>query len=151
MPTQEPSPSRLAALAVLAAALHLAFDAIGAALPWTSPPYLLLAWAPEPFRVLSPVAVSIAASAVDGAIAAIALAALEPSRGRSLGRQAILLAAVLWAFWLLSGGLLAAVWLAAPAGLVVASLAAGIPRCAAVAFALAALSRPRRRAEGGER
>ncbi|ACG72674.1 conserved hypothetical protein [Anaeromyxobacter sp. K] len=143
-----PGPPRRAhglALAALAGAVHLACDAAAAQVHAIAPPYLLLDHAAELFRDLLAldrtailVTVSVAASAVNGAIAALMAVALEdaPRRRRAL-------AWVLTAFWVLSGGLLILVYLSPPWGVALGSLAAGVPRAWAVAWVLdRALGRP---------
>lgn len=104
----------------------------------TAPPYLLLDHAAEVFRELLALdrtailtTVAVAASAVNGAIAAMLAVALEavPHRRRTL-------AWVLVAFWVFSGGLMILVYLSPPWLTVLGSLAAGIPRAWLVAWAL---------------
>ncbi len=128
--------SRAVLLAFVAAVLHLACDLAATLLPVATPPYLLLAFAPEAFQALSPLAVSIAASAVNGIIAAIALAAIEPAAARTPGRQVAVLGAVLFAFWLLSGILTAVVWLTGAGWRLIGALGFGAPRALAVATVL---------------
>lgn len=119
-------------LAFLAAAVHLVFDWLGSRLDVTTPPYLLLRYAPEVFReILDPVGVSVAASLVQGAIAVLIGAAFEQ---RPAGRRAVPLALALWGLFVLSGGLLELVYLSAPWPVALGSLAAGLPRAAAVAW-----------------
>jgi hypothetical protein len=96
------------------------------------------------FQLLSPVAVSIAVSAVSGIIGAIAVLALEPPR-----RRPVTLALVVTAFWLFSAGLTRVVWLSTPWGETVAGLLFGIPRGAAVGWCLAHLATPRVSASTG--
>ncbi len=131
--------SRAALLALVAGAVHLACDLAARLLPGAAPPYLLLAYMPEPFQALSPVAVSIAASAVNGLIACIALVALEPPPARPRRRQMAVLAAVLFSFWLLSGVLTAVVWLSGAGWRLVGALGLGAPRALAVAAVLVRL------------
>jgi hypothetical protein len=124
-----PRPVRLA---LLAGAVHLAFDWLASRLEATTPPYLLLRHAPELFRdVLDPVGVAVAASLVQGVIAVLIGAAFEE---RPAGRRAVPLALALWGLWILSGGLLELVYLSAPWPVALGSLAAGLPRAAAVAW-----------------
>jgi hypothetical protein len=138
---------RAAAFSLVAALAHLAIDALSSRWPWTTPPHLQLAYAPEVVReMLSPLAVGIAASAVNGVIAGIALLAVEPWAGPAPGRRTLRLGVVLFGFWLLSDGLLALVWLSAPWSLVLGGLAAGLPRSLAVGWLLARLARPAKRA-----
>ncbi len=133
-----------ALLALAAAAVHLACDLTATFLPGATPPHLLLRYAPEPFQTLSPVAVGIAASAVNGIIAAIALAAVEPAQARSPGRQVTVLAAALFAFWLLSGSLTAVIWLTGAGWHVAGALGVGAPRAILVAAVLVWLHSRRR-------
>ncbi|MFL5300493.1 MAG: hypothetical protein ACJ79R_09140 [Anaeromyxobacteraceae bacterium] len=130
-----PSPSRLAALALAAAALHGGLDALCSAAALTTPPYLRLGDAPEVFQLVSPLAVSIAASAVSGIIAAIAVSIVGAARAR---RRA--LGAALAGFWLFSAVLLRLTWLDTPLLPTIVGLACGIPRGFAVGWALSALS-----------
>lgn len=132
---------RILGLAAAAGGLHLALDGLTWLVPWAAPPHLLLRWAPDFVReMVGPLGVGIAASIIWGIIAVIALAAIEPGAA-SPARRARVLAAVLWGFWLLSEGLMAWVWLDAPAGPVLGGLAAGIPRSALVAWVLVRLER----------
>jgi hypothetical protein len=130
------SRSRLAALALAAAALHGGLDALCSAAALTTPPYLRLGDAPEVFRLVSPLAVSIAASAVSGMIAAIAVSIVGEARAR---RRT--LGAALTAFWLFSAVLLRLTWLDTPLLPTLVGLACGIPRGFAVAWAVSALAR----------
>ena len=149
MPTSAgPQPTlasgRASALSLLAALVHLGFDALSSRWPGSTPPHLQLAYAPEFVReMLSPLAVGIAASAVNGAIAGVALLAVAPWDGPARGRRALRLGIVLFGFWILSDGLLALVWLSAPWPLVLGGLAAGLPRSLAVGWLLASLAGPR--------
>lgn len=127
---------RLAALALLAALLHLVLDWLFHFAEWSSPPHLLVRHAPEVFQMLSPLAVGIAASAVNGAISLIALLSVDPGEGRPPARRSIALGLVLWGFWILSEGLLALVWLSAPALTVLGGLAFGLPRSLLMAWLL---------------
>jgi hypothetical protein len=127
-----PTPPRPFRLALSAAAVHLAFDGLSSRLEATTPPYLLLAHAPEVFRdVLDPVGVAIAASLVQGIMSALIGAAFEE---RPRGRRVLPLGLALWGLWILSGGLLALVYLSAPWTVTLGSLAAGLPRTVAVAW-----------------
>jgi hypothetical protein len=125
-------PPRPVRLALLAGAVHLALDGLSSRLEAVTPPYLLLAYAPEVFReVLDPVGVAIAASLVQGVMSALIGAAFEQ---KPRGRRVLPLALALWGLWILSGGLLALVYLSAPWPVALGSLAAGLPRAAAVAW-----------------
>ncbi len=124
-----PSSRRAAAIVLTAAALHAAFDAVTYRLPWTAPPYLRLQDAPEAFRTLSPVAVSLPTSIVGGVIALIAVAALEPRH-----RRAATLGAVITGFWLLSAALMRVVWLSTPWSVTLVALLAGVPRGFAIGW-----------------
>lgn len=132
-----PAPSgalrtRVFRLTAVAAAVHLGCDALSSRLLATTPPYLLLQYADEAFRtLLSPIAVSIATSAVNGAIAGLIGAALEESP-----RRLRAVAVVLTGLWLLSSGLLALIYLSVPWGIALGGLAAGVPRGLAVAWAV---------------
>ncbi len=127
---------RLVALALLAALLHLGLDWLLHFAEWTSPPHLLVRHAPELFQLLSPLAVGIAASSVNGVISLIGLLLVDPAAGRPPARPTLVLGLVLWGFWILSEGLLALVWLSAPALAVLGGLAFGLPRSLLVAWAL---------------
>jgi len=132
---------RLLGLAAIAAGMNLALDGLSWLVPFAAPPHLLLRYAPEFVReMLGPLAVSIAASAVWGLIGLIALLAIEPGAAPP-ARRVRIFATALWGFWLLSEGLMALVWLEAPWGPVLGGLLAGIPRSAAVAWALVRLER----------
>lgn len=132
---------RLLGLALLASGLDLALDGITWLVPLAAPPHLLLRHAPDFVRqVVGPLGVSIAASIVWGLIGVLALLAVEPGAAPR-ARRARILAALLWGLWLLSEGLLALVWLDAPWAQVLGGLAAGLPRSAAVAWALTRVER----------
>jgi hypothetical protein len=131
-------PSRLQGvrLAALAGAVHLAFDVLASRLEATTPPYLLLDHAGEFFREIVMldrtavlVSVAIGAAAVNGVIAALLGTALEASP-----RRRGMLGWVLFGLWVFSGGLMILVYLYLPWGLVLGSLAAGLPRSFAVAW-----------------
>ena len=131
-----PRQARLSRLALVAALLHLGFDAITRPFPATTPPYLLLRYMADVFRemlgMLGVGAVSAVTSAVNGLVSAIfALALAEVARARWAK-----LAALLLAVWLLTGGAILAIYVAAPWGIALGSLAAGLPRAAAIAFFL---------------
>lgn len=128
--------TRVPVTAVIAAAAHLAFDVLSSRIPWTTPPYLLVDYVAGPFRDIVAIdrtavsiAVAIAASSVNGLITATLAAALDDAARRVRG-----LGLLLSALWGLSGGLLALIYLSAPIGILVGSLAAGIPRSFAVAW-----------------
>lgn len=131
---------RLAALALLAALAHLALDWLFHFAEWATPPHLLVRHAPEVFQMLSPLAVGVAASAVNGVISLIALLSVAPPAGWRRARRALVLGLVLWGFWILSEGLLALVWLSAPAPTVLGGLAMGLPRSLLVAWLLGAFA-----------
>lgn len=127
---------RLAALALLAALLHLALDWLFHFAEWSSPPHLLVRHAPEVFQMLSPMAVGIAASAVNGVISLVALLSVASAEGGEPARRTLVLGLVLWGFWILSEGLLALVWLSAPPATVIGGLVFGLPRSLLVAWLL---------------
>ncbi len=129
---------RVAAVAAVAAALHGAFDAVCYRVRPLAPPYLRLWDAPEEFQMLSPAAVSVAASCVSGVIAVIAVGAVLPRQ-----RRPLVLGAIITAFWLFSAILLRLVWLATPWGTTLLALLAGVPRGLAVGWVVARLSAPR--------
>lgn len=123
---------------LVASAVHLAFDFVATRLPGTAPPYLLLDHAAGPFRDLLSVdrgavlvAVSVAASIVNGLIAGLFGVALEGAR-----RRVTTLGLLLAGLWIFSGGLLALVYLSAPGALLAGSLLAGLPRSFAVAWSV---------------
>ena len=122
----------------LAGAAHLALDALSSRLPWTTPPYLLLDYASESFRDLLLldrrtllVAVAVISAGVNGAIAGLFATALAGAR-----RRVVAIGASLSALWIFSGGLMTLVYLSPPAGIVVGSLLAGVPRAFAIAWVL---------------
>ncbi len=124
--------------AALAGAAHLVLDAVASRLPWTTPPYLLLDYASEPFRDLLfldrrtlLVAVAVISAGVNGVIAGLFATALAGAR-----RRVVAIGASLSALWVFSGGLMTLVYLSPPAGVVLGSLLSGIPRSFAVAWAL---------------
>jgi hypothetical protein len=132
------SRSQVFVATALASAAHLALDGLASRLPWTTPPYLLLDHASEAFRDLVNldrttvlVAVSFISAGVNGAIAGLFGAALA-----SAPRRVLKLGLALSALWVFSGGLMILVYLSPPAGVVLGSLAAGIPRSFAVAWLL---------------
>ncbi len=128
--------NRVPAATALAVATHLVLDYAASRVAWTTPPYLLLEHARGPFRdllQLDPSAIllgaSIASSVVNGIVAGIFGFALEERR-----RRLLFLGLLLSGLWLLSGGLLALVYLSLPPGLLAGSLLAGVPRSFAVAW-----------------
>jgi hypothetical protein len=128
--------TRVPVTAVVAAVAHLTFDAVASRLSWTTPPYLLLDHVAGPFRDIVAIdrtsvgiAVAIAASSVNGLITATLAAALDGTERRVRG-----LGLLLSGLWVLSGGLLALLYLSAPLGILAGSLAAGVPRSFAVAW-----------------
>lgn len=128
--------TRVPFTAIVAALAHLALDAVASRVAWTTPPYLLLDHVAGPFRDIVAldrtsvgVAVSVAASSVNGLITATLAAALDDTERRVRG-----LGLLLSGLWVLSGGLLALIYLSAPLGILVGSLAAGVPRSFAVAW-----------------
>lgn len=127
---------RTAALAAGAALLHLGFDIACSAVSWARPPYLRTEDLPEVFRELpfvsAPVAVSLAASAVSGILAAIALAAVEPGAPRRR-RQ---LVGIVTGFWLFTALLTWLVWLSTPFVRALPGIALGLPRGLAVGWLL---------------
>jgi hypothetical protein len=128
----------LVSIGIVASLLHAAFDAVTAQVPLLVPPYLRLADAPEEFRMLSPLAVSIAVSCVSGIIAVISVAAVLPSQ-----RRTPVLAGMITGFWLFSAILLRIVWLSTPWGATVVALVPGIVRGAVIGWAAAAIANRR--------
>jgi len=126
---------RLAVLGLVAAALHAAFDAASTRFGATTPPYLKIDDWPEAFQLLSPVAVSLAASCVSGVIAVIALIATAPSR-----RRALALGTLVAGFWMLSAALTRIVWLSTPWPTALLSIALGLPRGLAIGWVLGRLA-----------
>jgi hypothetical protein len=117
---------------------NLAFDALSRPVPAVAPPHLLHAHMPEAIReMVSPFVLAPVTSAVLAAIALLCLSLVPPGTPR----RALRVAAWITFFWFLSEGLLAWVWLDAPASVVVPSLAFGIVRSAAVAALLVWLER----------
>jgi len=135
-PPSPPGTWRTAALGAGAALLHLGFDAACSTLTWARPPYLRMEDLPEAFRQLplvsAPVAVSVAASAVSGLLAVIALLAVEPGAPRRW-RQ---LTGVVTGFWLFTALLTWLVWLSSPFTRALPGIALGIPRGLAVGWLL---------------
>lgn len=112
---------------------NLAFDALSRVVPALAPPHLLHAHMPEAIRaMISPAILAPVTSAVLAGIALLCLSIVPPGAPRRVAR----LAGWLLFFWVLSEGLMAWVWLDAPAGLVAVSLTGGIPRSLAVAWLL---------------
>jgi hypothetical protein len=132
-----PSGARLAALGATAALLHAAFDALSTG-AGVAPPYLRLDDAPEVFRLVSPVAVSVAASAIGGIIAAICLVVVAAA---ARGVRALPLGAAIAAFWIFSAVLARLAWFTTPPGASIAAIACGVPRGLAIGWALASLAR----------
>ncbi len=122
-----------------AAALHGGFDAIAYRISPQVPPYLRLSDAPEAFQMLSPVAVSIAASCVSALIAVIAIGAIEAPRRnwRTIG-------IAVTAFWVFSAALMRATWLSTPWTITACALLAGVPRGLVIGFVLTRLLSSRR-------
>jgi len=131
-----PPPPSLVRLASLAALIHFGFDSLFRAWTVTTPSYLLLPYMSEVFRemlgMLGVNAVSAVTSGVNGLVAAIFAAAFQEVAGRRREK----LGALLLGLWCLTGGLTFAVYLDAPGAVVAGSLAAGLPRAAALAFFL---------------
>jgi hypothetical protein len=122
----------------VAAAAHLALDAVLSRVVWTTPHYLLLDYASATFRDLLLldrttllVAVAAISAGVNGAIAGLFATALAGVRRRLLA-----VGLSLSALWIFSGGLMMLVYLDPPAGVAAGSLAAGVPRAFAVAWLL---------------
>jgi hypothetical protein len=115
---------------------NLAFDGLAwIALPF-APPHLLTPYMPEAIReMVSPGVLAPVTSAVLAAIALLVLSLVPPGTPRRVARLTLWLLG----FWLLSEGLLAWVWLDAPAVAVAVSLAGGIPRSLVVAWLLSRL------------
>lgn len=114
-------------------AVNLAFDGLALVSPRLAPPHLLHDHMPEAIRgMVSPLVLAPVTSAVLAAIALLVLSLVPPGAPHRVPRLATWMAG----FWLLSEGLLAWVWLDAPAGTVVASLSAGLVRCVALAWVL---------------
>jgi hypothetical protein len=121
-------------------AVNLAFDGLALLSPRLGPPHLLHQYMPEAIRgMVSPLVLAPVTSAVLAAIALLVLSLVPPGAPHRVRSLATWMAG----FWVLSEGLLAWVWLDAPAGTVIASLAAGLVRCAALAWVLDRLG-PRR-------
>jgi hypothetical protein len=118
---------------------NLAFDALSRVLPPLAPPHLLTAYMPEAIRAMvSPAVLAPVTSAVLAAIALLVLSLVPPGTpGRVLRLTAWLLG-----FWFLSEGLMAWVWLDAPASVLVPSLAFGVVRSLVVAALLVRLQGP---------
>lgn len=134
----ETTRTRVFLATALAGAAHLLLDGVATRLVWTTPPYLLLDHASETFRDLLNldrttilIAVSIISAGVNGAISGLFAAAFD-----GVERRVLKLGIALSALWIFSGGLMTLVYLSPPAGVVVGSLLAGIPRSFAVAWLL---------------
>ena len=120
-------------------AVNLAFDGLALLSPRLGPPHLLHDYMPEAIRgMVSPLVLAPVTSAVLAAIALLVLSLVPPGAPHRVRRLATWMAG----FWLLSEGLLAWVWLDAPAGTVIASLSAGLVRCVALAWVLDRLGAP---------
>jgi hypothetical protein len=134
----DPSPTgkRILALCALAMLVHAGFDLVTWPSAWTRAPYLRVEDMNEAFAGLSPVGISIAASAVSGVIAGLALVAFEPARGRRARSLGLALAA----FWIFSALLTHAVWLSTPWTYALVALPLGVPRGLAVGWLLARLA-----------
>ena len=131
-----PPPPSLVRLATLAALVHFGLDSLFRVWTFTTPPYLLTPYMSEVFRemlgLLGLDAVSAVTSAVNGLVSAIFAVALQEAGGRRCLKLAALLLGLSW----LTGGLTFAAYLDAPGAVVAGSLAACIPRAAALAFLL---------------
>jgi hypothetical protein len=136
LPEAPISGGRSIALGALAAAVHGLFDAVTWPSPLTRPPYLRLEDMPEVFAMLSPLGVGIATSAVSGIIAALAIVAVEPARGRRTWTLGLVLAA----FWLFSALLTQAVWLRTSWALAATSLPFALPRGLLIAWLVGRLA-----------
>ncbi len=118
--------------------VNLAVDAASRAVPALTPPHLLHAYMPEAIRdMVSAEVIAPMASAVLAAIALLVLSLVPPGTPRRWAR----LTAWLLGFWVLSEGLLAWVWLDAPATVVLVAVTGGLPRSALVAWLFARLDR----------
>jgi hypothetical protein len=112
---------------------NLALDGLGQVLPALCPPHLLHAYMPEAIRgMVSPAVLAPMASLVLAGIDLLLLSIVPPDAPRRLAQ----LSGWLLGFWLLSEGLLAWVWLDAPLGVVLVSVASGIPRSVLLAWIL---------------
>ncbi len=115
---------------------NMAFDALYLVVPALAPPHLLTAYMPEAIReMVSPGVLAPVTSAVLAAIALLCLHLVPPE----MPRRTFRLATWIFGFWLLSEGLLAWVWLDAPARVVLPSLAFGAVRSLVVAALLVRL------------
>jgi hypothetical protein len=118
---------------------NLAFDALSWPLQGLAPPHLLHRFMPEMIRgMVSPALLAPMASGVLAAIDLLLLSIVPEDAPRPI----LHLFGWLVGFWLLSEGLLAWVWLDAPGGALLASLATGLPRSLAVAWILLRLRGP---------
>jgi hypothetical protein len=144
-----PTPRRGAsspALLLAALATNLAFDGAATLAAPLAPPHLLLQHAPEFVRqMLSPAVVSPAAAFVLSLIDLLLLGVVPAGTPRRTGA----VAAWIFGFWLFAEGLLAWVWLSAPAGALSTGLAFGALRSLAAAWVLVRLSEPREPAATG--
>lgn len=115
---------------------NLAFDGLAWITIQFAPPHLLTPYMPEAIRdMVSPGVLAPVTSAVLASIALLVLSVVPPGTPRRVLRLTLWLLG----FWILSEGLLAWVWLDAPAVAVATSLAGGIPRSLVVAWVLARL------------
>jgi hypothetical protein len=118
---------------------NLAFDGLGWVVPALAPPHLLHRYMPEMIRgMVSPAVLAPMASAVLAGIDLLMLSIVPPEAPRRL----VTLSGWLLGFWVLAEGLLAWVWLDAPAGAVIAALGTGLPRSLAIAWMLLRLQGP---------
>jgi hypothetical protein len=135
MATPLPPPPRLARLALTATVIHFAFDLLSRVSVPTTPPYLQLQYMSELFRemldMLGVNAISAVTCAINGLIAGVFATALYET-----GRRGLKLGLLLFSIWLLTGGSTFALYLSAPWSVAVVSLLMGLPRAAAIAWAL---------------
>lgn len=118
---------------------NMAFDAFSKVVPALAPPHLLTAHMPEAIReMVSPGVLAPVTSAVLAAIALLCLHLVPPGTPR----RTLRLAGWITGFWFLSEGLMAWVWLDAPASVLVPSLAFGVARSLVVAALLVRMQGP---------
>ena len=116
--------------------VNLAFDGLSWIVPPLAPPHLQHRYMPEMIRAMvSPTILAPVTSAVLAAIALLVVSIVPPGTPRRVAR----LTGWLLFFWFLSEGLLAWVWLDAPAGVVLASLGGGVLRSLALAWVVTRL------------